>query len=290
MDRARPYLPVLLAMTGSSPFHDGVDTGYDSYRTLWWSRWPNTGPPEYLGSAERFQEVVAGLVASGRDRGPVAPLLGRAALLPPPDAGVPARRRLHRRGRRRPARGARAVAGPGAGRPGRAGRAVPAAAAGAAPGGAVAGRPARHRRAAVRPGAVRAGGRAAGGPPPAGRAGGRPPRAATSGPRSASWWTRLFARGTSAARQRQIWLQTGDRREVAARMVARRRRPAGADRWSRAAVARPGPQEAVVKNPSEIVWFPLSSRTRTSSSYSVPGSRKPSTTASSVRSPGTCTS
>jgi carboxylate-amine ligase len=65
MDRARPYLPVLLAMTGSSPFHDGVDTGHHSYRTLWWSRWPTTGPPEYLGSAERFEEVVGGLVASG---------------------------------------------------------------------------------------------------------------------------------------------------------------------------------------------------------------------------------
>jgi carboxylate-amine ligase len=65
MDRARPYLPVLLAMTGSSPFHDGVDTGHDSYRTVWWSRWPTTGPPEYLGSAERFREVVAGMVTSG---------------------------------------------------------------------------------------------------------------------------------------------------------------------------------------------------------------------------------
>jgi YbdK family carboxylate-amine ligase len=65
MDRARPYLPLLLAMTGSSPFHDGVDTGYESYRTLWWSRWPTAGAPEYLGSAERFSEVVAGLVASG---------------------------------------------------------------------------------------------------------------------------------------------------------------------------------------------------------------------------------
>jgi YbdK family carboxylate-amine ligase len=64
-DHARPYLAVLLAMTGSSPFHDGVDTGHASYRTVWWSRWPTTGPPEYLGSAERFQEVVAGLVASG---------------------------------------------------------------------------------------------------------------------------------------------------------------------------------------------------------------------------------
>ena len=65
MDRARPYLPVLLAMTGSSPFHDGVDTGHSSYRTMWWSRWPNTGIPEYLGSAECFAEVVAGMVASG---------------------------------------------------------------------------------------------------------------------------------------------------------------------------------------------------------------------------------
>ncbi len=65
MDRARPHLPVLLAMTGSSPFHDGVDTGHDSYRTMWWSRWPTTGPPEYLGSADRFREVVDGLVISG---------------------------------------------------------------------------------------------------------------------------------------------------------------------------------------------------------------------------------
>jgi YbdK family carboxylate-amine ligase len=65
MDRARPYLPLLLALTGSSPFHDGLDTGYDSYRTQWWSRWPNTGAPELFGSAERFTEVVDGMVASG---------------------------------------------------------------------------------------------------------------------------------------------------------------------------------------------------------------------------------
>ncbi|SFL33146.1 carboxylate-amine ligase [Geodermatophilus ruber] len=65
MDRARPYLPVLLAMTGSSPFHDGIDTGYDSFRTLHWSRWPNAGPPELLGDAARFRELVDGLVAAG---------------------------------------------------------------------------------------------------------------------------------------------------------------------------------------------------------------------------------
>jgi YbdK family carboxylate-amine ligase len=65
MDRARPYLPVLLAMTGSSPFHDGADTGYESWRTVWWSRWPNAGSPEPMGSEQRFREVLDGLVRSG---------------------------------------------------------------------------------------------------------------------------------------------------------------------------------------------------------------------------------
>ena len=65
MDRARPYLPVLLAMTGSSPFHGGTDTGYESYRTVWWSRGPNTGIPEHFGGADRYREVVEGMVVSG---------------------------------------------------------------------------------------------------------------------------------------------------------------------------------------------------------------------------------
>ncbi len=65
MDRARPYLPVLLAMTGSSPFHEGTDTGYESYRTVWWSRWPVTGIPEHFGSADRYRQVVDGMVVSG---------------------------------------------------------------------------------------------------------------------------------------------------------------------------------------------------------------------------------
>ena len=65
MDRARSYLPLLLAMTGSSPFHGGTDTGYESYRTIWWSRWPNTGIPEHFGSADRYRAVVEDLVVSG---------------------------------------------------------------------------------------------------------------------------------------------------------------------------------------------------------------------------------
>ncbi|SEL01754.1 carboxylate-amine ligase [Blastococcus sp. DSM 46786] len=65
LDRARVHLPVLLALTGSSPFHDGGDTGYESYRTLWWGRWPHTGIPEPLGSADRYRAVVDGLVTAG---------------------------------------------------------------------------------------------------------------------------------------------------------------------------------------------------------------------------------
>jgi glutamate---cysteine ligase / carboxylate-amine ligase len=74
MDRARAYLPVLLAVTGSSPFHDGADTGYESWRTVWWSHWPNAGPPEPMGSEQRFREVVVdGL---GRRRRAARPALG----------------------------------------------------------------------------------------------------------------------------------------------------------------------------------------------------------------------
>ena len=65
LDRARPYVPVLLAMTGSSPFHDGVDTGYESWRTLWWTRFPHAGAPEPLGDADGYRRVLDGLVASG---------------------------------------------------------------------------------------------------------------------------------------------------------------------------------------------------------------------------------
>ncbi|NHC14307.1 carboxylate-amine ligase [Motilibacter deserti] len=65
MDRARAYLPTVLAMTGSSPFHEGTDTGYDSYRTQWFARWPITGPTEPLGSGTAYLELVEGLRRAG---------------------------------------------------------------------------------------------------------------------------------------------------------------------------------------------------------------------------------
>jgi len=65
MDRARPWLPTLLALTGSSPFWEGVDTGYASYRTLWFGRWATTGTPEPLGDRAGYDAVIAELIGTG---------------------------------------------------------------------------------------------------------------------------------------------------------------------------------------------------------------------------------
>ncbi|CAA9343170.1 MAG: FIG074102: hypothetical protein [uncultured Gemmatimonadetes bacterium] len=51
---ARLYLPYLLALTASSPFHDGQDTGYASFRSLIWRRWPRSGAPPRLEGREEM--------------------------------------------------------------------------------------------------------------------------------------------------------------------------------------------------------------------------------------------
>ncbi|CAN5550478.1 hypothetical protein BH09ACT7_BH09ACT7_10400 [soil metagenome] len=64
--RVSPYLPILLALSASSPFwSDGSDTGYSSARTLVWQRWPTTGPSAPAQSAQEYDALVADLVASG---------------------------------------------------------------------------------------------------------------------------------------------------------------------------------------------------------------------------------
>ncbi|MDP9497789.1 MAG: YbdK family carboxylate-amine ligase, partial [Actinomycetota bacterium] len=65
LDRLRPDLPVLLAIGGSSPFWEGADTGYASYRTLWFARWPVTGLPEAFGDPAAYDEAVRSLVRAG---------------------------------------------------------------------------------------------------------------------------------------------------------------------------------------------------------------------------------
>jgi glutamate---cysteine ligase / carboxylate-amine ligase len=63
--RIRPWLPTLLALSGSSPCFQGADTGYASYRTVVTSRWPTVGPPPDFTSADDYDHTVATLVDSG---------------------------------------------------------------------------------------------------------------------------------------------------------------------------------------------------------------------------------
>jgi carboxylate-amine ligase len=62
--RVAPWLPPLLALSASSPFWLGMDTGYASYRTLIWRRWPTTGAPAGFESAAAYDRTVADLVRS----------------------------------------------------------------------------------------------------------------------------------------------------------------------------------------------------------------------------------
>ncbi|HJT03388.1 MAG TPA: glutamate--cysteine ligase [Pseudonocardiaceae bacterium] len=59
------YLPIFLALSASSPYWRGIDSGYASYRCIVWQRWPTAGPPGPMGTAADYDTVVADLVASG---------------------------------------------------------------------------------------------------------------------------------------------------------------------------------------------------------------------------------
>ena len=61
----RADLPVLLALSASSPYWEGTDTGYASYRTLWYGRFQVTGSPEVFADRAEYERTVAELVAAG---------------------------------------------------------------------------------------------------------------------------------------------------------------------------------------------------------------------------------
>jgi glutamate---cysteine ligase / carboxylate-amine ligase len=65
LDRIRPWLPVLLAVSANSPYFQGRDTGYASWRTQIWSRWPSHGTGEAFGSPAVYDEVRRQLTAWG---------------------------------------------------------------------------------------------------------------------------------------------------------------------------------------------------------------------------------
>ena len=65
VDHLRRWNPVLLAMSANSPFWHGDDSGYESFRSQIWGRWPTAGPTAPFGDADTYRRTVAGLVGSG---------------------------------------------------------------------------------------------------------------------------------------------------------------------------------------------------------------------------------
>ncbi|MGJ7906735.1 carboxylate-amine ligase [Actinopolyspora sp. H202] len=64
MNRVRPWLSVLLALSANSPFWRGEDTDYASYRAQLWWQWPSAGMPglfdsyaDYVASTQRLVDV-----------------------------------------------------------------------------------------------------------------------------------------------------------------------------------------------------------------------------------------
>jgi carboxylate-amine ligase len=65
LDQLRGWLPVLTALSVNSPFWQGQDTGYQSFRSVLWGRWPTAGPTEVFGDEASYDATVAELLESG---------------------------------------------------------------------------------------------------------------------------------------------------------------------------------------------------------------------------------
>ena len=65
-DRLRPVLPTLLALSASSPFYDGMDSGLSSARTQMFTKtFPRCGVPDHFGSWEEYARYIEMLVRTG---------------------------------------------------------------------------------------------------------------------------------------------------------------------------------------------------------------------------------
>ena len=65
LNEARYFLPHLLALSTSSPFWMGRNTGLKSYRSVIWSSFPRTGIPPELSSFDEYENYVDLLVKTG---------------------------------------------------------------------------------------------------------------------------------------------------------------------------------------------------------------------------------
>jgi carboxylate-amine ligase len=71
LNRLRPWLPLLVALGANSPLWEGGDTGFASWRTLVFGRWPVSGPPPAFADGADYQRRTRALLDAGaiRDRG-----------------------------------------------------------------------------------------------------------------------------------------------------------------------------------------------------------------------------
>ncbi|WP_263986317.1 glutamate--cysteine ligase [Streptomyces sp. NK15101] len=60
-----PWVPPLLALSASSPYWLGADTGYASWRSMIWQRWPTSGPAGCFADAADYDAAVDELIGSG---------------------------------------------------------------------------------------------------------------------------------------------------------------------------------------------------------------------------------
>ncbi|MFE5187997.1 glutamate--cysteine ligase [Streptomyces sp. NPDC056628] len=65
MNRLLVWLPTLTAMAANSPLWDGRDTGFASWRTVVFSRWPVSGMPPYFADVADYDRRVQRLLKSG---------------------------------------------------------------------------------------------------------------------------------------------------------------------------------------------------------------------------------
>jgi carboxylate-amine ligase len=65
LDRIGPWLAILLALSANSPFWQGRDSSYASFRYQVWGRWPTSGPTEPFGTAQAYRETIQEMVGTG---------------------------------------------------------------------------------------------------------------------------------------------------------------------------------------------------------------------------------
>ncbi|SON61804.1 Putative glutamate--cysteine ligase 2 [Mycobacterium simulans] len=61
----RPWLPTLLALSANSALYRNTDTGFASWRSVLWRRWPAAGAPPFFPSAEEYDRAVRMLIDAG---------------------------------------------------------------------------------------------------------------------------------------------------------------------------------------------------------------------------------